>query len=61
MTRINTDYGVLDTKALPREWDPCFCSRENCGQRIGWYSTDHTSEPPVCLCDDCAALVSQGD
>jgi hypothetical protein len=52
--QIHTTSGkTIDTMVLPQQWEPVGCAR--CGQRIGWHDADFGDEPPVCLCDDCAA------
>jgi len=54
---IRTENGPLDTAKLPQH-EPIFCGR--CGCRVAWVSSD-TNCIYSLLCDDCAALVSQGE
>ena len=56
MTTILTNCGVLNTKKLPSNYEPCFC--HECGERVGWINVE-LNDVFYGLCDDCAAILSQ--
>ena len=55
---IDTEAGPLSPEKLPVCYEPAGC--EICHCRCGWINTDGLTEMPIILCDECAALVSQG-